>query len=211
LRQRAGYRRGRLAEGDGMVELYLGQIIQGGWSFAPSGTAQCAGQTLSIAQYSALFALLGTNFGGNGQTTFQLPDLQGRVAIGTGTGAGLPPYVIGERAGNVNAQLTIANMPAHNHAFTGSPGTLQVSTNKATTQAAAAGDLLGRSDDTSTKGSTPAIYIPAASSTGTVNLGGVNAAGTVGMTGGSLPFSILNPYLAITFVIALVGIFPSRN
>jgi microcystin-dependent protein len=127
-----------------------------------------------------------------------LPNLQGRVPVGTGNGQGLSPYVIGEVGGAENVSLTINNLPAHTH-------TLAASTSKATTQAAANNSLLARSDDTSSKGSTPAIYIPAATSTGSVNLAGV------GMTGNSLPVSILSPFLAITFVIALVGVFPSRN
>jgi microcystin-dependent protein len=157
-----------------------------------------------------LFSLLGTSFGGNGVNTFQLPDLQGRIMIGTGSGIGLPSYVIGELGGNVQASLTLNNMPAHTHAFT-STSTLQGSTTKATAQVPAAGSLVAHSDDTSTKGSTPAIFIPAGSSTATVNLGGLNVAGTIGPTGASLPFSIQNPYLAITCAIQLIGIFPSRN
>jgi microcystin-dependent protein len=194
-----------------MVQLYVGQIFQGGWNFAPSGSATCSGQLLPISQNQALFSLLGTNFGGNGVSTFELPDLRGRIMAGTGNGLGLPPYVIGEVGGSDQAQLTTNNLPQHTHTFTGTPGTLQASTNKATTQAAAAGDLLARADDTSGTATTPAIYIPAASSTATVNLAGPTATGTIGVTGSNLPFPIANPYLAITIVIALRGIYPSRN
>jgi microcystin-dependent protein len=193
-----------------MAELYVGQIFQGGWNFAPSGSALCAGQLLPISQYQAVFALLGTSFGGNGTSTFGLPDLQGRAMIGTGNGIGLPPYVIGEAGGNTQVSLTLSNLPQHTHTFT-STSTLQASTTKATAQVPAAGSLVAHSDDTSTKGSTPAIFVPAGSSTATVNLGGLNVAGTIGPTGSSLPVSILNPFLAITIVISLVGIFPSRN
>jgi len=185
-----------------MAEFYLGQIIQGGWNFAPSGTALCNGQTLAIQQYTALFALLGTTFGGNGTSTFQLPNLQGRVPIHWGQGPGLSPYVIGQSAGSENQTLTVQNLPAHTHpaALNASGGT------KATLQIPAAGSTLGHSDDRAGTGSLPAIYCPANTATNTA-LGGL----TVGPTGGSQPFSNLQPYLAITFAIALVGIFPSRS
>jgi microcystin-dependent protein len=193
-----------------MAELYVGQIFQGGWNFAPAGSALCAGQLLPISQYQAVFALLGTSFGGNGTSNFQLPDLQGRAMIGAGNGIGLPPYVIGERGGATQVSLTLGNLPQHTHTFT-STSTLQASTTKASTQVPAAGSLLAHADDTSGKGSTPAIFIPAGSSTNAVNLGGLNVAGTIGPTGNSLPVAIQNPYLAITIVISLTGIFPSRN
>ena len=185
-----------------MAQFYLGQIIQGGWNFAPLGTALCDGQMLSIAQNTALFSLLGTSFGGNGQTTFGLPNLQGRVPIHWGQGPGLSNYVIGQSAGAENATLLAQNLPAHNH-----PASLAASGGtKATLQIPAAGSTLGHSDDRSNAASLPAIYCPAGTPT-TVALGGL----TVGITGNNIPFSILQPYLAITFVITLQGIFPSRN
>jgi microcystin-dependent protein len=199
-----------------MAEFYLGQIIQGGWNFAPSGTALCNGQTLAIQQYTALFALLGTTFGGNGTTTFQLPNLQGRVPIHWGQGQGLSNYNIGQSAGSETETLLQTNMPAHNHTatFTSNNSSLNASgaTPRASLQVPVAGSPLGHSFDVAQTGSTPAIYCPSGTAT-SVALGGLNVAGTVslGLTGGSQPFQILQPYLAITFVIALVGIFPSRN
>jgi microcystin-dependent protein len=181
-----------------MAEFYLGQIIQGGWNFAPSGTALCNGQILSIQQNAALFSLLGTTFGGNGTSTFALPNLQGRVPIHWGQGPGLSDYVIGQQAGTETETLLQQNMPAHTH-------TLSATTSKASLQPPAAGALLAHSVDLSGVGSLPAIYFPTGTNPPTVALGGV------GLTGGSQPFSILQPYLAITFCIALVGIFPSRN
>jgi microcystin-dependent protein len=198
-----------------MAEFYLGQIIQGGWNFAPSGTALCNGQTLAIQQYAALFALLGTTFGGNGTSTFQLPNLQGRVPIHWGQGQGLSNYVIGQQAGTETETLLQTNMPAHTHTATfTSTSSLNVSgtTPKASLQVAAAGSPLGHSFDIQQTGALPAIYCPAGTAT-SIALGGLNVAGTVsvGLAGGSQPFPILQPYLAITFAIALVGIFPSRN
>jgi microcystin-dependent protein len=183
-----------------MAEFYLGQIIQGGWNFAPSGTSLCNGQTLAIQQYSALFALLGTTFGGNGTSTFQLPNLQGRVPIHWGQGPGLSNYVIGQQAGTETATLLQTNMPAHTHTLSASNPTGV----KATLANPATGSTLGHVQDISNTGSAPVIYCPANTQL-TVQLGGV------GVTGGSQPFSIVQPYLAITFAIAMVGIFPSRN
>src|SRR3954468_23228168 len=98
-----------------MSEPFLGEIRMFGGNFAPRGWAFCNGQILSIAQNTALFSLLGTTYGGNGQTTFGLPDLRGRVAVSAGQGPGLSNYSLGELAGSESVTLTSANMPAHNH------------------------------------------------------------------------------------------------
>jgi microcystin-dependent protein len=173
-------------------------IIQGGWNFAPQGWAMCNGQILSISQNQALFALLGTTFGGNGQTTFALPDLRGRAMIHQGQGPGLSSYVLGESGGIENASLNLNNLPSHTH-------TLSASTTKASLQTPAQGSVLGHSvDGAANPAALPEIYCPAGTSAG-VQLGGV------GLTGSGLPFSVLNPFLTVTIVIALQGIFPSRN
>ena len=101
-----------------MSNLYLGQIIQGGWNFAPRGTALCNGQVLSIAQNTALFSLLGTTFGGNGQTTFALPNLQSRSMMHWGNGPGLSPVQLGESGGTESTTLTTNQMPSHTHTAT---------------------------------------------------------------------------------------------
>jgi len=98
-----------------MSEPFLAEIIMFGGNFAPRGWALCDGQLLPIAQYSAVFSLLGTNYGGDGRTTFGLPDLRGRIAMHPGTGPGLPTYRLGERGGNCQHQLTQPQMPAHTH------------------------------------------------------------------------------------------------
>jgi microcystin-dependent protein len=207
------------------MEPYMGQIMQVGFSFAPRGWALCWGQIIGIAQNSALFSLLGTTFGGNGQTTFGLPDARGRVFTGVGSGPGLPPVVLGEIGGTPNTTLTINNMPAHNHvaAFTGTVGTLgaQVQAKSGIAQAQlsdtpSAGCFLANTADPEVSG-TPLIYAPASSAGTAVNIGGSSVTGapggtvTIGSTGGSLPFSIQQPYLGITTIIATEGIFPSRN
>jgi len=184
-----------------MSEPFIGQIIQGGWNYAPRGYAMCNGQQMAISQNSALFALLGTTFGGNGQTTFNLPDLQGRSMTHWGNGAGLSPVTLGQNGGTQNVTLTMSNLPGHTHSLNVS-GTV-----KSTLQQATQNAVIARSVDidTSVNGN-PAIYAPAGTAVDTSLAGG-----SIGMTGNSQPFSNLSPYLAVTHVIALQGIFPSRN
>ncbi len=195
-----------------MSQPFLGQIIQGGWNFAPRGYSYCAGQQMSIAQNTALFSLLGTTYGGNGTTTFALPDLQGRSMVNQGQGPGLSNYVLGQVGGTESTTLTTNQLPAHTHGatFAGSngPNALDI---KATDQQPSAGAIFARGVDTSGTATVPEIYLPA----GTVpNIAlGLNVSGTVTVqpSGGNQPFSILSPYLAVSVVIALQGIFPSRN
>ena len=199
-----------------MTEPYVGQIIQGGWNFAPRGYALCNGQILSIAQNTALFSLLGTTYGGNGQTTFALPNLQSRSMVGAGQGPGLSNYVLGQLAGQENVTLLATQMPTHNHpaTFTSTAdGSVNATTAKATASAPSAGALLGRAvDGAASPSAVPRIYAPSGT-TPTVPLGGINVAGnvTTGANGSNLPMPNLAPYLGITHVIAMQGIYPSRN
>ena len=192
-----------------MSQVFMAAIIQFAGNFAPRSWAFCQGQTLSIAQNTALFSLLGTTYGGNGQTTFQLPDFRGRVPVGTGQGPGLSNVVLGELAGSPSTTLTTNNLPAHTHTFNGASSTFNASTAKATTQAPAAGSFLAKSVD-SANTVLPQIYSPTTPAS-PVALGGLNVAGTIGITGGSQPFSIMPPYLGMNFIIAVQGIYPSRN
>jgi microcystin-dependent protein len=196
-----------------MASPFIGQIIQGGWNFAPQGYAFCNGQLLSIAQNSALFSLLGTTFGGDGQTTFGLPNLQSRTMMHWGQGPGLSNVAIGEVGGAESVTLTTNQIPAHTHSatFNGSTSTLNTTNVKATLQAATAGAVLGKSVD-NTGTAIPLIYSPAGSAASAA-LGGLNVAGTVTVnaTGGSQPAPTRSPFLGITHVIALQGVFPSRN
>src|SRR6202140_5268647 len=114
-----------------MSEPFLGEILMVGWNFAANGWALCNGQLMSISQNQALFALLGTTYGGDGVTTFALPNLQGRVPIHQGTGVGLSPYTIGEIAGSENITLLTNQMPQHNHlvAVSNQPGAVADPTN----------------------------------------------------------------------------------
>jgi microcystin-dependent protein len=192
-----------------MATFYLGQIVTVGFNFAPRGTAMCNGQILSIQQNAALFSILGTTYGGNGTTTFALPNLQSRRMNHQGQGPGLSSYVPGQIAGVENVTLLTNNLPAHTHAITAklSVGGVQP---KASTLAPAAGSVLGHATDISNNPTQaePAIYCPSGTAT-PVALGGLNV--SAGVTGSSLPFSDINPYLTINMVIALQGVFPSRN
>lgn len=198
-----------------MSEPYVGQIRQGGWNFAPTEHALCNGQLVSIAQNTALFSLLGTNYGGNGTTTFGLPDLRGRAMIHQGTLLGGSTYVVGEIAGVENATVLSSNMPAHTHTATfASTSTLNASgaQPKASEEAPQAGSFLGHGIDAASKGALIAIYCPSGTAT-PIGLGGLNIAGnvTVQATGQGLPLAILTPFNTVSAVIALFGIFPSRN
>ena len=197
-----------------MSNLYIGQIIQGGWNFAPRGTALCNGQVISIAQNTALFSLLGTTFGGNGQTTFTLPDLRSRSMVHWGTGPGLSNIQLGESSGLEQVTLTSPQMPTHTHTatFAQTTGTLgATSSTKGTLQSPANGAVLSRTTD-SVGTAVPLIYLPSGTATD-VALAGVNVAGTVtnAPAGGNQPVGIRNPYLGITHVIAMEGLYPSRS
>jgi len=177
-----------------MSEPFIGQIQSFGFNFAPRGWALCNGQLLPIQQNTALFSLIGTTYGGNGTTNFQLPNLQGRLPMHQGNGPGLTPRVIGETAGSENQTLLISNMPMHNHP-------LNAATQAATTEKPA-GSFLAQANDPAT-GNPISIYGPTADTT-------LNAT-AIGAAGSSIPFSIMPPFLVINFCIALNGIFPSRN
>ena len=181
------------------TEPFIGEIKIFGFNFAPRGYQTCQGQILSIAQNTALFSLLGTTYGGNGQTTFALPDLQGRAPIGQGQGPGLPNYSMGQISGTTNVTLTTANLPAHTHPGAGLSVNIPIST--------------GGPDITSPEGAFLAdtgVEIFSSIATAGKNYGASTISGNTGITGSSMPISILNPYLAINYSIATQGIFPSR-
>lgn len=174
-----------------MAEPFIGQIIMAGFNFAPRGYATCDGQLIAISQNTALFSLLGTTYGGNGQTTFALPDLRGRVPIHQGQGPGLSPRFMGEEAGEEAHTLISTEMPMHNHLVNASnaPGAIP----------APSGNFLAASSD-----SALANYRPTAD-------GSVLNPQSIGLAGGSQPHNNMPPYLVVNFAIALEGIFPSRN
>jgi len=182
------------------TEPFVGEVKVLGFNFPPRGYMTCQGQTLSIAQYTAMFALLGTTFGGNGQTTFALPDLQGRVPIGQGQGRGLSPYDMGEEAGSESVTITQAQMPMHVHPATGL--NVRIPVNTGNDDAGAAGNYIGNSSPNDMFGSVPSP---------TASLGAPIVGGTTSVAGGSQPMGILSPYLCMNYSIAVEGIFPSRN
>ncbi|WP_066798860.1 phage tail protein [Sphingomonas soli] len=211
-----------------MSDPYIGQIMQVGFSYAPAGWSSCNGQIIGVNQNQALFALIGTTFGGNGTTTFGLPNAAGRsfVGLGQSTASG-HTYVWGQTAGTESETLTIANMPAHNHiaTFTGlqgstsATGSIQALSGTTTqTNIPAEGSLLANCANAGP--SQVKIYVPAETAGTAVNLGGVNITGgnftpqgsvAVGVTGNNLPFSVMNPYVAVQTNIALSGIYPPRG
>jgi microcystin-dependent protein len=191
------------------MEPFLGMIILVPYNFAPRGWAFCNGQILPIAQNTALFSLLGTTYGGNGQTTFALPNLQGRTAISSGQGAGLPFYSLGEMGGAPNTSLLTSNLPTHNHTIDvsamnarvnvkGTPGNTRNPVNALPAMEAAGVTAMYSSD------LTPGGQL----ASNAVTLGGQP---TIGLTGNGLPFSTQDPFLVLNYCIALEGIFPSRN
>lgn len=180
------------------MEGTIGEIRMFAGNFAPRTWAFCQNQTLSIAQNTALFSILGTTYGGNGQTTFALPDFRGRVAVGTGQGPGLSNITLGEMSGTPTVTLTTNNMPIHNHALTGAVSMVANGGTDGLTDDPTGRRLAGANIYTNFTNE-PATMVPLQS-----NL-------AVGVNGGSQPFSIMPPYLGMNYVICLFGIFPSRD
>jgi microcystin-dependent protein len=175
-----------------MAEAFLGEIRIFAGNFAPNGWALCEGQLLPIAQNTALFSLLGTMYGGDGKTNFALPDLRGRVVMAFGQGPGLSPYQQGQVGGAESEKLTAAQMPAHSHSV-------------GATETATTNDP---------KGAVPAKYVsPAAGAHvyGAHSDGTAMNASMIGASGGGQPVSVMQPYLVINYIIAMQGIYPSRN
>lgn len=177
-----------------MSEVYLGQVMLTGFNYAPRGFALCNGQLMPISQNQALFSLLGTQYGGDGVTTFALPNLQSRVAVGSGNSvdpAWQPsPYRQGQTGGVENVSLVAGEMPSHAHALVG------------TTAAGGArspqGNLYGASSGEALYGSSGGSQVPM-------------VAQNIAAAGAGQPHDNMQPYQVINFVIALNGIFPSRN
>ena len=174
-----------------MSDPFVAEIRIFAGNFAPRGWATCDGQLLPISQNTALFSLVGTTYGGNGQTTFALPNLQGSAPMFWGQGPGLTDRVIGESSGEQSVTLTSGEMPAHNHA-------LMASTGPASSRAPA--------DATLARSRNGNAY----QTTVTQNVASL-AAQAVSPAGGSLPHNNMQPFLVLTFIIAMQGIFPPRS
>lgn len=177
---------------------YLAQILPIAGSYCPDGTTEASGQLLPVSQNQALFALLGTAYGGDGVTTYALPDMRGREIIHLGQGNGLPFYSLAQRAGSSTVTLNGSTMPAHSHAATG--------TLKATASAAASGTPGGNSLAMTAD---PLFIYGTTAPSQPLN---ANSIGVVLSTAGSgLPFQHQSPYLTIRWCIVTEGLFPSRN
>ena len=172
-----------------MSEPFIGEIRPFGFNFAPKGWALCAGQLLSISQNTALFSILGTMYGGDGKTTFALPDLRGVVPLHAGNGPGLTPRSVGETGGSESVTLNVAQIPAHNHVANanGGPGNQYGATNNFWAADAAGGKEYAAAGNAQM------------------------AADALAPAGGGGPHNNLQPYLAVNYCIALTGIYPSRN
>lgn len=180
------------------MEPFIGEIRAVGFNFAPRGWSFCQGQLMSISQNSALFAILGTTYGGDGRTTFALPDLRGRIVVDAGQGPGLSRYTLGQASGTENVTLLTTQMPAHIHNLNS--------------------DIAVGANSTSGSTTSPAGNVPAANtnvqrystSTDTLMAAG-SVSGTATAVGGSAPHSNLMPYLSLNYIIAITGIFPPRS
>jgi microcystin-dependent protein len=168
---------------------FLGQIKIFAGNFAPLGWMFCNGQLLPISEYEALFNLIGTTYGGDGVTTFALPDLRGRVPVHVGQGQGLSSYVLGQSGGSETVALTVNEMPTHSHTFGVSAGQ-------------------GNSDS-------PADRVPAEAEDGipayAASPTGAMSPGAMKSSGGSQPHNNVKPYLSVNYIIAVEGIFPTPN
>ena len=177
-----------------MAEPYIAQITLFAGTFAPRGWAYCAGQILPINQNQALFSLLGTTYGGDGRTTYGLPDLRGRTprgSEGNARGPGLSEVRLGQKAGAETHTVTLQQLPSHNHPLTGAE--------EDNNQTEPANGRFGNSSIGAT------YYV--GNENATVNMSPLN----IQNTGGSQPYPILNPYLGLNYIIALIGLYPSRN
>ena len=172
-----------------MSSPFVAEIRIAGFNFAPRGWAQCNGQLLPISQNTALFSLLGTFYGGDGKSTFALPDLQGSAPLHRGQGPGLSPYFLGQQGGSENVTLLQTEIPAHNH-------NVGVSTGDGLDQ--------GPANSLLATGIGVGQYAPQPTNT-------TLSPTTLGIAGSSLPHNNMMPYITMNFIIAMQGVFPARN
>jgi len=180
------------------MDPFVGEIRAIGFNYAPNNWAFCQGQLMPINRYTALFSLLGTTYGGDGRTTFALPDLRGRLIVHPGQGGGLSRYTLGQVSGTENTTLLVTQLPAHTHGL-GSDLAVGATT--------AVGSVA------SPAGSVPALNgsVQRYSSTSDTLMATTSVTGTAAATGGSTPHSNIMPYLSLNYIIALAGIFPQRS
>ncbi|MEM0998250.1 MAG: tail fiber protein [Bacteroidota bacterium] len=185
------------------MEGFIGEVRMFAGNFAPRSWAFCEGQLLAIAQNSALFSILGTTYGGDGRTTFALPDLRGRAPIGQGNGPGLSDRRLGAKGGQATVTLTVSQIPAHSHSATLQANkTVPVTDNP---NNAYPGPIVGRAN------TAPPATIQAAAYANSTNVTMKSDAVVVDNTGGNQSINIMQPYIPIYYIIALFGVYPSRS
>lgn len=185
-----------------MTEPFLGQVEVFSFNFPPKGWTTCSGQLLQINQNQALFALLGTTYGGDGRVNFGLPDLRGRVPVGWGQGRGLSNYNLGQKGGEEAHTLINQEMGSHTHNWmvnTTTPAT-------ANTAVPSTSVVLGNTTGVPATGNLFSVLLYTSGSPG----GSLNS-NSIGLSGNNQPHPNIMPYLALNFCIALIGVFPSRN
>jgi microcystin-dependent protein len=185
----------------------IGEVRMFGGNFAPRTWAFCDGQLLAISSNTALFSIIGTIYGGDGRTTFKLPDLRGRSCLQEGTGPGLPTKKLGHAGGQEETALTVLNLPRHNHFLTG-----QVTAT--VTQPSQSGE--GNQDFASLHYPAKIDGVAAYNDSGDVNMQITTAAITAntlaaGDAGTGTPFDVHSPYMAVNYIICMQGVYPSRN
>lgn len=210
------------------MDPFVGEISYVAFNYAPDGWLQCDGQVLPVNQYNALFSLIGNTYGGNGSTTFALPDMRGRVPVHRGQHPGGSMFTLGQTGGAENTALTVNNLPAHNHTATATsvstsavaPGASATSTLKAVNSDAdqknAGGNSLANAKGLNSAYSAAAPNISMNAASIETTLSGLNIATTtstnvsIGSTGNSQPFAIMQPYTVVNCIIAWQGIYPPR-
>ncbi len=185
------------------MEPYLAEIVMFGGNFAPRGWAFCHGQLLPINSNQALFSLLGTTYGGDGRTTFALPDLRGRTPIHPGTGPGLSTKKLGQRGGVENVTLHVTQIPNHSHNTGSLKGTIMVNEDDGESEDPV-GKNFGLAQNNALPYNSEGNVVPMASNT-------VDISGNTLATGGNLSHTNMQPFECVNFIIAIQGLFPSRN
>jgi len=199
------------------AEPFIGELMWVGFNFCPRGWAAANGQLLPISSNTALFSLLGTTYGGDGQTTFALPDLRGRVMVHVGAGAGLSTIVQGEQGGAESRSLTFAQMPAHSHSATTTisdlaiTSTLYGSSSGASSTAPAGGSLAVTKKQAAVYGAGVPNQAMAAGSVQSTLTNGTATTTVAATNSGTTPVPVRDPYLGLMACIALQGIYPSRD
>lgn len=186
-----------------MSEPFLGQVEVFSFNFPPKGWTTCSGQLLSIQQNAALFALLGTMYGGDGRVNFGLPDLRGRVPVGWGQGHGLSPYDLGQKGGEEAHTLITQEMAAHNHSFNVDTNNPASNNTNVPSTSVVLGNTVGKLSGSANPFN---LYLyTSGAPAGTLD------PHSIGLSGGGQAHNNIMPYLALNFCISLIGIFPSRN